>query len=161
MSAANPVTLYGTLGPRCRWALAEAARFLLFAAGSSLIGWTAFLEIPWCWQPFTAAFAACAFTALAFSAQASYPRREELRRPLAGAELLDAWVYGDSIPALTEAALAKARGLYGEDAELEVVRVNHISTTEFRDKGRYCTHVYVRCLGMPAGALRTPEEVTP
>lgn len=141
----NAVRLYCTLGPRCRWALELAARSLLCAALCAGIGYAAFLEVSY-WFPLTVALASFVLGMLACTAEDTCPRRGEPRRQAANAELLDAWVYGDSIPALTEAALAKARVLYGEDAELEVVRVNHISTSEFRDKGRYCTHVYVRCL---------------
>jgi len=142
----NLAASWCALGPRCRWALAEGARLLLLAAMCGLVGWASFLEVPRYWQTLTVAFAAFWLATLACGADARYPRRREPRRAPADAELLDAWVYGDSIPALADAGLAEARGLYGEDAELEVVRVNHISTTEFRDKGRYCTHVYVRCL---------------
>lgn len=66
----------------------------------------------------------------------------------AGAELLNAWVYGDGIPALREAALAEARNLYGQDAELEVLRIGPITSSTVSSRGRFCTHVLVRCLSM-------------
>jgi hypothetical protein len=61
-------------------------------------------------------------------------RREQaaVRRALLASQpenLLTAHVRGDSIPAMREAALAKARELYGADADLQVVSTEGVATS--------------------------------
>lgn len=64
-------------------------------------------------------------------------------------QFLSAFVYGDGIPALEAAALEEAAALYGPGARLEVLRMGGIDTSCLSGKGRFCTHVLVRCLDFP------------
>ncbi len=66
-----------------------------------------------------------------------------------GPDILQAHVYGDSIPALKMAALDVARELYGPDADLRIEHVDPIQTAVRHSKGKFCTSVQVRCLNLP------------
>lgn len=73
----------------------------------------------------------------------------EQEQRLGGPDVLDAFVHGDDIPALKMAGLDRARELYGPDAALAIEHVDSISTS-ISSKGKFCTHVHVRCLNLPA-----------
>ena len=72
----------------------------------------------------------------------------EQEQRLDGPDVLNARVYGDDIPALKLAALDQARELYGPDATLRIEHVETINTSA-TDKGKFWTHVHVRCLNLP------------
>ena len=64
-------------------------------------------------------------------------------------------VYGDSYPALIEAATAEARGFYGPDAPLAVEHVgvihNTLGSMARASRGEYSTEVTIRCTQLPDG----------
>jgi len=72
-----------------------------------------------------------------------------------GPDLLRAVVYGNSYPALIEAAEAEARGFYGPDAPLAVEHVGSIFSTigaqAAVNRGAYNTTVTIRCTRLPEG----------
>jgi len=63
-----------------------------------------------------------------------------------GPDFLDAIVYGDSLPEMEAAALARAAGLYGPDAKLEIVSSGDVRTYGRRIGDRFTTSFRVRCL---------------
>jgi hypothetical protein len=69
-----------------------------------------------------------------------------------GGDVLAASVYGNSIPELREAALARARGLYGPRADLAVESIGTIGTS-FSIRGQFHAQVDVRCVNFAAVAL--------
>jgi hypothetical protein len=66
-----------------------------------------------------------------------------------GPDLLDASGRGDSLPEMRASAMAKARKLYGPDAEL---RVDHASPVRTYGTGFTCCFT-IRCLNFPGEAL--------
>jgi hypothetical protein len=70
-------------------------------------------------------------------------RQRRYDASLDGRNVLRAFVYGDDIPAMEAAAMAKARELWGETAAFHVDRVDNLGTSFSRDKGAFLADVYV------------------
>lgn len=77
--------------------------------------------------------------------------QEQQTRP--GPDVLRAFAYGNDITEIKMAALDQARELYGEKALLRVESMGHVGTsagwTPGGKGGRFCAHVYIRCLNLP------------
>ena len=72
-----------------------------------------------------------------------------LRRP-DGPEIYKTDVYGDSYPAMIEAAEAEARAFYGPDARLAVVSAGPVYRS-FTSRGTHWVSVTIRCENLPEG----------
>jgi antitoxin (DNA-binding transcriptional repressor) of toxin-antitoxin stability system len=75
--------------------------------------------------------------------------------PDSGPAVFRAIVYGDTYPAMIEAAEAEARGFYGPDATLAVERTGIIHSTmgatARRERGEYNAEITIRCANLPDG----------
>lgn len=63
-----------------------------------------------------------------------------------GPDVLEAGVYGGSIPELREAALLEGAALWGEKADLAVESIDTVLTAIITRRGRFRACVRVRCL---------------
>ena len=71
-----------------------------------------------------------------------------------GISHLVATVYGDDIPQMRTRAMERARELYGNEAELRVVRTSAVRTTiSGMGRGKFTCDITVRCLDFPGEAL--------
>lgn len=68
---------------------------------------------------------------------------------LDGADVLRAYVHGNSIPELKLPALDKARELYGQAARLRIEHTGPVSTSPTSRRGKFTAEVTLRCLSLP------------